>query len=206
MEPQLHCSHSLSISLSHTSSHIHFFISGLSVQGSMSHLFFLFLSCFLFWQWTKFLHFHYSYFNALRKDFDWLIVKLCFSNTWFPKVLVGSELDAFKIPNMWMGFMCLKFISYLLKIPPSSEALRHSGGDRRRLTSAMVTLYFEVELSRESLPGTEQNRSVGFTTHVPPVHNKKPQHVKLLDRWWCLHLLLGAANEKIIHIQALETE
>lgn len=80
-----------------------------------------------------------------------------------------------------MGFMCLKFISYLLKIPPRSEALRHSGGDRRRLTSAMVTLYFEVELSRESLPGTEQNRSVGFTTHVPPVHNNKPQHIKPLE-------------------------
>lgn len=32
----------------------------------------------------------------------------------------------------------------------------------------MVTLYFEVELSRERRPGTEQNRSVGLTTHVPP--------------------------------------
>lgn len=47
------------------------------------------------------------------------------------------------------------------------------------MTSAMVTLYFEVELSRESLPGTEQNRSVGLTTHVPPADDNK--HVKRLD-------------------------
>lgn len=58
--------------------------------------------------------------------------------------------------------------SYLRRMPPSREALRHSGGDSRLFTSAMVTLYFEVELSRERRPGTEQNRSVGLTTHVPP--------------------------------------
>lgn len=56
----------------------------------------------------------------------------------------------------------------LRSIPPSREALRHSGGDSLLFTSAMVTLYLEVELSNDSRPGTEQNRSVGFTTHVPP--------------------------------------
>lgn len=58
--------------------------------------------------------------------------------------------------------MCLS--SDLRKTPPSSDALRHSGGDRRLWTSATVTLYLEVELSRERRPGTEQNTSVGFDT------------------------------------------
>jgi hypothetical protein len=57
---------------------------------------------------------------------------------------------------------------YLLKMPPRSEALRHSGGERRLFTSAMVTLYLEVELRRDKRPGTEQNKSVGLTTQVPP--------------------------------------
>lgn len=55
---------------------------------------------------------------------------------------------------------------HLRSTPPSSEALRHSGGERRRCTSATVTLYFEVELRRERRPGTEQKTSLGFTT--PP--------------------------------------
>ena len=55
---------------------------------------------------------------------------------------------------------------HLLSTPPSSEALRHSGGERRRCTSATVTLYFEVELRSERRPGTEQKTSLGFTT--PP--------------------------------------
>lgn len=50
---------------------------------------------------------------------------------------------------------------YLLKTPPSNDALRHSGGDNRRCTSATVTLYFDVELRSERRPGTEQNTSVG---------------------------------------------
>lgn len=58
----------------------------------------------------------------------------------------------------------------LRSIPPSKEALRHSGGESLLFTSAMVTLYLEVELSSDRRPGTEQNRSVGFTTHVPPAH------------------------------------
>lgn len=36
----------------------------------------------------------------------------------------------------------------------------------------MVTLYFEVELSRDKRPGTEQNRSVGLTTQVPPIYKR----------------------------------
>lgn len=55
---------------------------------------------------------------------------------------------------------------HLLSTPPSSDALRHSGGESRRCTSATVTLYFEVELRRERRPGTEQKTSLGFTT--PP--------------------------------------
>ena len=47
------------------------------------------------------------------------------------------------------------------KTPPSSEALRHSGGDKRRCTSATVTLYLDVELSSDSRPGTVQNTSEG---------------------------------------------
>ena len=62
--------------------------------------------------------------------------------------------------------------SYLLKMPPRSEALRHSGGERRLFTSAMVTLYLEVELRRDKRPGTEQNKSVGLTTQVPPLEEE----------------------------------
>lgn len=56
--------------------------------------------------------------------------------------------------------------AHLLKTPPSKEAFRHSGGERRLCTSATVTLYFDVELRRDRRPGTEQNTSFGFTT--PP--------------------------------------
>lgn len=65
-----------------------------------------------------------------------------------------------------------KTSTYLLKMPPKSEALRHSGGERRLFTSAMVTLYLEVELRRDKRPGTEQNKSVGLTTQVPPLEEK----------------------------------
>lgn len=57
-------------------------------------------------------------------------------------------------------------------MPPKSEAFRHSGGERRLFTSAMVTLYLEVELRRDKRPGTEQNKSVGLTTQVPPLEEK----------------------------------
>lgn len=59
-----------------------------------------------------------------------------------------------------------KIQTHLLSTPPSSEALRHSGGERRLCTSATVTLYFDVELRRDRRPGTEQNTSFGLTT--PP--------------------------------------
>lgn len=52
--------------------------------------------------------------------------------------------------------------SHLRSTPPSSEALRHSGGDRRRCTSPTVTLYLELELSSERRPGTEQKTSAGL--------------------------------------------
>lgn len=58
-------------------------------------------------------------------------------------------------------------------MPPRSEALRHSGGERRLFTSAMVTLYLEVELRRDNRPGTEQNKSVGLTTQVPPLEEEE---------------------------------
>lgn len=54
-------------------------------------------------------------------------------------------------------------VAYLRKTPPRSEALRHSGGERRRWTSPTVTLYLEVDDRSESRPGTEQNTSVGET-------------------------------------------
>ena len=54
--------------------------------------------------------------------------------------------------------------AYRRSTPPSSDALRHSGGDRRRCTSATVTLYLEVELRSERRPGTEQKTSVGAAT------------------------------------------
>ena len=61
----------------------------------------------------------------------------------------------------------LKNFAYLLRTPPRSEAFRHSGGASLRCTSATVTLYFEVELSKESLPGTEQKISVGAMASLP---------------------------------------
>lgn len=45
------------------------------------------------------------------------------------------------------------------KIPPRSEAFRHSGGDKRRWTSPTVTLYLELELRRDRRPGTWQKTS-----------------------------------------------
>ena len=66
------------------------------------------------------------------------------------------------------------FSIYLRSTPPRREALRHSGGKRRLCTSPMVTLYFDVEERRESLPGTEQKTSeeetvAGPTRRPPPL-------------------------------------
>lgn len=52
-------------------------------------------------------------------------------------------------------------MTYLLSTPPKSEAFKHSGGLRRRCTSATVTLYLDVEDNKLNLPGTEQNISLG---------------------------------------------
>lgn len=54
-------------------------------------------------------------------------------------------------------------VAYLRRTPPRSEALRHSGGDRRRWTSPTVTLYLDVDERSDRRPGTEQNTSVGET-------------------------------------------
>ena len=48
-----------------------------------------------------------------------------------------------------------------LSTPPSSEALRHSGGLSLRWTSAIVTLYLEVEDRSDRRPGVEQKMSEG---------------------------------------------
>ena len=59
-------------------------------------------------------------------------------------------------------------LTYLRKTPPKRDAFKHSGGDNLLCTSATVTLYFDVELSKDSLPGTEQKISTGV------VANKRP--------------------------------
>ena len=52
------------------------------------------------------------------------------------------------------------------RTPPKREAFRHSGGDNLRWTSAIVTLYLEVDERRERRPGVEQKMSVGITLMV----------------------------------------
>lgn len=54
----------------------------------------------------------------------------------------------------------LRLHDYLLSIPPSTEAFKHSGWDSRLLTSSTVTLYFWVELRSERRPGTRQKTSM----------------------------------------------
>ena len=62
----------------------------------------------------------------------------------------------------WSGGKVVRWLCpNLLSTPPSKEALRHSGGERRLCTSATVTLYLEVEERRERRPGVEQKMSVG---------------------------------------------
>lgn len=66
---------------------------------------------------------------------------------------------------------CLKlsfYDSYLLSTPPSREAFKHSGGDKRLCTSAMVTLYFDVLDSKLNLPGTAQKTSLGEPETIFP--------------------------------------
>lgn len=59
-------------------------------------------------------------------------------------------------------------VTHLRRTPPSREALRHSGGESLLCTSPTVTLYLEVELSRDRRPGTEQNTSFTLTV-TPPI-------------------------------------
>lgn len=75
--------------------------------------------------------------------------------------------------------------SYLLRTPPSNEAFRHSGGDKRLWTSAIVTLYLDVLESRLRRPGTAQNTSLGepepmLPTSFPlfiPIRNRNERRV-----------------------------
>ena len=70
---------------------------------------------------------------------------------------------------------------YLRKTPPNNEALRHSGGDSRLCTSAIVTLYFDVLDKRLRRPGTAQNTSLGepdpmFPTSLPLLIPRKTKN------------------------------
>ena len=60
-----------------------------------------------------------------------------------------------------------EFRTHLLRTPPRSDALRHSGGASLLCTSATVTLYLDVELSSERRPGTEQKTSAGVAPMIP---------------------------------------
>lgn len=60
----------------------------------------------------------------------------------------------------------LKF-QYLRKTPPSKEAFKHSGDDNLRSTSPTLTLYFEVELSKDKRPGTWQKTELGDISQSP---------------------------------------
>ena len=75
--------------------------------------------------------------------------------------------------------------SYRLSIPPSTEALRHSGWDSLLRTSSTVTLYFCVDDRRDRRPGTRQNvseprgiRSCGPAPPTPP-----PREVVTCGSW-----------------------
>lgn len=67
-----------------------------------------------------------------------------------------------------------EIVFYLLSTPPNREAFKHSGGDSLRWTSPTVTLYFDVELSNDSRPGTLQNTSDGVVDM--PIKNTKYRH------------------------------
>lgn len=60
------------------------------------------------------------------------------------------------------------FKTHRLRTPPNRDAFKHSGGDNLLCTSPTVTLYFEVELRRESRPGTLQKTSLGVETPERP--------------------------------------
>lgn len=114
----------------------------------------------------------------------------------------GSRVVSVQLPEtQWQETAS----SYLLRMPPRSEALRHSGGERRLFTSAMVTLYLEVELRRDNRPGTEQNKSVGLTTQVPPWEGK--MYVRVSDskrRELCKRYTTAVTIRHIHHVRLLQ--
>ena len=67
-------------------------------------------------------------------------------------------------------------MTYLRSTPPSSDALRHSGGLSRLCTSATVTLYLLVLESSDNRPGTEQNISPGATM-LSPIYMSFPSFI-----------------------------
>ena len=102
------------------------------------------------------------------QQFNFTQIRLLRVDTWARKSHSTTNLEA----------RCKKIqASYLLRTPPRREALRHSGGDSLLWTSATVTLYLDVELSKERRPGTEQKTSVGAgggscsQKHVWSLHN-----------------------------------
>ena len=117
---------------------------------------------------------------------------------------------------------------YLLRSPPSRDAFRHSGGESLLCTSETVTLYFDVELSKESLPGTEQNTSLAnelywfmapppkvlahrgpALEHIPPPTPPSPPKPTptLMSHWACWACSRGdtssalaeAASHQLLH-------
>ena len=98
----------------------------------------------------------------------------------------------------------------LLKIPPSNDAFKHSGGDKRRCTSPTVTLYFELELRRDKRPGTWQKTSAWLTKPPPGTDGKLRMFELRAAIWLCmlgckllvllalLELLLQEPDEDII--------
>lgn len=76
----------------------------------------------------------------------------------FSKVRLGSKVQC---RYDWA-------MTYRLSTPPNNDAFKHSGGESRRCTSAIVTLYLEVLDSRLSRPGTEQKTSLGDVIPRPP--------------------------------------
>ena len=60
-------------------------------------------------------------------------------------------------------------------MPPRTEALRHSGWDKRLLTSSTDTLYFCVALSKDSLPVAW--KVMTEHTYEEEKQERQPQHV-----------------------------
>jgi hypothetical protein len=71
--------------------------------------------------------------------------------------------------------------TYLLSTPPRSEAFKHSGGDSLLWTSPTVTLYLLVLDNKLSLPGTEQNTSLGAPMPRPPPMSLPFMSERLVD-------------------------